>query len=97
MNLSKNQRKQVITPLAVGLICFTLIDFLGSWLFDFTISSFVSTTVVITFSLAICGVNLLYYWRGEGAADRDPADTLRMLVVTTIFFTLLLGGYLWFG
>lgn len=95
--LSKKQRDRITTPLAVGLIVFLSIDLLGSRLFDFEISSFVGTTIVIAFTLAISSVNLLYYSRGEGAADRDRSDTLRVLVVSTVLLTLLFGGYLWFG
>jgi hypothetical protein len=97
VNLSKKQRDTVLIPLAIGLIIFLSIDLLGSWLFDFEISSFVGTTIVIVFTLAISSVNLIYYWRGEGAESRDRSDTLRTLVVATIFLTLMLGGYLWFG
>jgi heme/copper-type cytochrome/quinol oxidase subunit 4 len=94
--LSKKQRKTVIILLAVCLIVFQLIDFFGDWFFDFDISSSVGIAVVTTLALAICGVNLIYYWWGEGAADRDRSDSLRMLVASAVILVVILGFYLWF-
>ena len=97
VHMSKKQRDLVMLPLTICLIGITLFDWFTGLFFDFEISHFLYLKIVLALSLALCGVNLVYYWRGEGAAARERSDYLRMLTASTVCLLVILGLFFWYG
>lgn len=95
--LSKKQHKKVIVLLTFCFIGFMMIDWFGSWFFNFEISRFLSLAITLAFALVILGVNLIYYRMGEGSADRDRSDSLYRMIGGLVFTILFLGLLLWYG